>query len=538
MPTLTFSHASFAWPDGRPLFEDLTFALPDGVTAVVGRNGIGKSTLVRLALGDLAPTAGRIRRPATVAHVPQDVALATGLRAADALGVADRVDALRAIEAGSADAAHYDALADDWTVEERATAMLATLGLGVDLDRVVGDMSGGEATLLAVGAALLARPALLVLDEPTNNLDAEARSALAAQLAARDGATLVVSHERALLEAVDRIVELREREDRTVELRWFGGALSAFEEAGAVERDAARRAVTAAEADVVRRGRELESHAASGGRRARQGERARETRRYVGAAADQKRGQAERTDARVRAIHADRLADARGRLADAREAIPRDRSIRVDLPGTSVPARQVVLEARGLVTRTGAELEGEVVGPERIRLAGRNGAGKTTLVSTLLGELAPAAGHARVAVPAGILRQRLDVLDDAASVVDNVRARAPEAGLQEVRDSLGRFRLRGRAAEAAAGTLSGGERFRAALACVLLARPEPRLLVLDEPTNSLDLESQAQLVEALEGYGGALLVISHDRAFVDALAVTREWHLEPGPGAVRDRPLA
>ncbi|SEJ08506.1 ATP-binding cassette domain-containing protein [Demequina mangrovi] len=528
MQHLSFSRVAFAWPDGRALFTDLDLAIPDGLTALIGRNGIGKSTLVRLALGELRPTAGSVVLPASVAHVPQHVAIATGTTVAEALGVAARVAALRAIEAGATDPDVYDALADDWSVEERAAAMLASLGLPTDLDRTVDALSGGEAVLLAVAAALLARPDLLVLDEPTNNLDAEARAALAARLSARDGATLVVSHDRELLARVDRIAELCERDDRTVELRWFGGAVDALDEAREAERAGAAQALASANAAVARQSAALAAHADGAGRKRRAGEKARVQRRVVGLAADAKQGQAERTDARVRRIHQQRLAEARDRLAEARAAIPRDRTIRIDLPGTAVPPRRLVLEAEGLVTRTGATLDALVRGPERVHVTGRNGAGKSTLVATLLGDLEARGGRAHLAVPVGILPQRLVGLDEGASVLENVRMRASGASGQEVRDLLGRFRFRGASADAAVATLSGGERFRAFLACALLARPEPQLLVLDEPTNSLDLESQAQLVEALAGYRGALLVASHDTAFVEAVGPTREWRVVPG----------
>ncbi|WP_062518350.1 ABC-F family ATP-binding cassette domain-containing protein [Demequina gelatinilytica] len=534
MPSLTFSHVSFAWPDGRALFADLALAVPPGVTAVIGRNGIGKSTLVRLALGELAPTTGAVVRPASISHVPQHVTLATGATVADVLGIAERRAALHAILEGSTDPAHHEALADDWTVEERAAAMLGALRIPAELDRPVGGLSGGEAVLLAVAAALLARPGLLVLDEPTNNLDAQARAALADQLRAREGATLVVSHDRTLLAGVDRIVELREREDRTVDALTFGGGIEAFEEARGVEHAAAAQAVTAAAATVARQSRALAAHVEGAGRKRRAGEKARAERRVVGLAADAKQQQAERTDARVRKVHQQRLAEARSRLDDAPAAIARDRAIRIDLPGTEVPARRLVLEAEALTTRTGATLDAIVRGPERIHLAGRNGAGKSTLVATLLGDLAPERGTARVGVPVGILPQRLLGLDEAATVLENVRRRAPGAAPQEIRDLLGRFRFRGASAEAPVGTLSGGERFRAFLACVLLARPEPQLLVLDEPTNSLDLDSQAELVEALAGYRGALVVASHDAAFVEAISPTREWSVSPGE-PVRDR---
>lgn len=529
MHALSFSHVSLSWPDGRPVFDDLTFALPQGLSGIVGRNGIGKSTLLRLAVGDLGPTLGHVERPPRLAYVPQSVALATGATVAQVLGVSDRLAALRAIEAGSADPAHYDALADDWLVEDRALAVLRSLGLAsLELDRSVGHVSGGEATLLAIGAALLDDPDVLLLDEPTNNLDADARQRLVAALLARAGATAVVTHDRALLATVDRIGELRERDDRTTELRWFGGAIDAFEDALATERAAAEQAVVTASADVARQHRDLRARVESGGKRNDRAKKALANHEVTRIGVKAKTDQAAKTEARVRAAHEARLAAARDALATARAAIPRDRSIRVDLPGTEVPHRRDVLVASGLETRVGTVLAATIQGPERIHLVGRNGSGKTTLIETLLGLLEPVAGSVSVQVPAGYLAQRLDVLDDAASVVDNVRSRAIGASPQEARDQLGRFQFRGAAADAVAGTLSGGERFRAALAAVLLARPEPQLLVLDEPTNNLDFESQAQLVQALEGYRGALLVVSHDDAFVAQLGITRRWEIVDG----------
>lgn len=524
MPALSLSHVTFAWPDGRAVFTDLAFTPPPGLSGVVGRNGIGKSTLLRLCTGELKPATGTVVRPPDLAHVPQGVTLAADATVAQVLGIADAVAALRAIEAGSTEQALYDAVGEEWDVEERAAAMITALGLPpMALDRTVGEVSGGEAMLLAVGAALLANPSTLLLDEPTNNLDTEARDLLATQLAQRDGVTVVVSHDRALLQQVAHIGELRERPDRTTEVRWFGGALDAFEEVLANERNGAEQAAATAAQELARQRRDLITHTERQGAKRRQGAKAAKERKVVGLAADAKRRQAERTEARVRQIHESRMARSRERLEEARAALPRDRSIRIDLPGTHVPPRRLILEARGVETRTGARLDALVRGPERIHIAGRNGAGKTTLILTVLGLLPPASGEVNVAVPVGYLPQNLAVLDDALSVVENVRRHAPDATPQEIRDLLGRFQFRGNAPDAVAGTLSGGERFRAALASVLLARPEPQLLVLDEPTNNLDFDSQAHLVEALGAYGGALLVVSHDAAFVDAIAPTRRW---------------
>ena len=448
--TLTFARLSFAWPDGRDVFRDLTFALPAGLSGLVGRNGIGKSTLLRLAAGALAPTSGAITRPERLAYVPQDVTLAVDDTVADVLGIGPTLAALRAIEAGSTDPAHYDAVGEDWLVEDRARAVLASLGLGeVGVGRTVGQVSGGEATLLSVGAALLARPDVLLLDEPTNNLDADARELLAGILVARPGATAVVTHDRALLERVERIGEMRERPDRTTELRWFGGggsdsAFAAFEDAVAVEQEGVRQAVSTAKADAARERRDLLDRIESAGQRRQQAASARANAKVTRAGVKVKTDQAARTEARTRHVHEDRLAAADARLEAAKSAVERDRSIRVELPGTEVPRRRSVAKARGLATRVAAYGDLDITGPERIVVSGRNGSGKTTLLETLLGLALPVEGSVDVRVPAGYLPQRLDLLDDSRSVIDNVQRRAPGALPQEVQGPAGPVPVQGR----------------------------------------------------------------------------------------------
>ena len=177
-----------------------------------------------------------------------------------------------------------------------------------------------------------------------------------------------------------------------------------------------------------------------------------------------------------------------------------------------------------------------VRGPERIALTGPNGAGKTTLLRAIAG-LAPLPGvGVRLGAVAGYLPQRLDILDESLSVVDNVRAAAPAASVNEVRASLARFLFRGERAERAAGTLSGGERFRAVLAALLLAQPAPQLLLLDEPTNNLDLASVRQLSQALEDYRGAILAASHDLPFLRSAGITRWLRLDREAGLTAIEP--
>ncbi|WP_443732294.1 ATP-binding cassette domain-containing protein [Streptomyces olivaceus] len=229
-------------------------------------------------------------------------------------------------------------------------------------------------------------------------------------------------------------------------------------------------------------------------------------------------------------MHEEKLAEAKERLDDAAEAVRDDDEIRVDLPYTAVPPGRTVLTLRDLVPAYGARLTGglDVHGPERIALVGRNGAGKTTLLRTVAGELEPVAGEATAHVPLRFLPQRLDVLDGELSVAENVARFAPGATNNLIRARLARFLFRGARADQPAATLSGGERFRAALAALMLAEPAPQLLMLDEPTNNLDMASVRQLTSALEAYEGALVVAAHDLPFLESLGITRWLLLEEG----------
>ncbi|MEU3397927.1 ABC-F family ATP-binding cassette domain-containing protein [Streptomyces filamentosus] len=521
---LSTSSLSFSWPDGTGVLDGLDLTVGPGRTGLVGVNGSGKSTLLKLLAGELAPTSGTVRTSGEIGHLPQDPALDTGLRVDGILGIARKRAALHAVEAGDPAEEHFAVIGDDWDVEERARAVLDRVGLGgIGLDRTVGEVSGGESVLLRLAALLLARPDVLLLDEPTNSLDLYARSRLYEAVESWSGVLVVVSHDRELLERVDRIADLREGG-----VSWYGGPWSAYEEALAAEQEAAQRMVRAAEADVQRQRRELSDAGMRLARRRRYAQKSFENKAVPKVVAHARRGEAQVSAGKYRALHANRLAEARERLDAAVEAVRDDDGIRVELPRTSVPPGREVLRLRNLELRYGARVAGEfeVRGPERIALVGRNGAGKTTLLRTVAGELAPVAGEAEVLVPLRFLPQRLDVLDESLSIVENVGRFAPGASGNTIRARLARFLFRGARAEQPVGTLSGGERFRATLAALLLAEPAPQLLLLDEPTNNLDLASVRELTAALDAYEGALVVASHDLAFLESLGITRRLLLD------------
>ncbi|MFE5396036.1 ABC-F family ATP-binding cassette domain-containing protein [Streptomyces sp. NPDC056568] len=524
--SLTCTSLSFAWPDGTPVFEGLDAAFGPGRTGLVGVNGSGKSTLLKLLAGRLTPTDGTVHVSGEVGHLPQNITLDTASRVDEALGIAARRTALHAIEAGDVAEEHFETVGDDWDVEERALATLGELGLGhVGLDRTVGEVSGGESVLLRLAALLLRRPDVLLLDEPTNNLDRYARGRLYTAVENWPGPMVVVSHDRELLERVDQIADLR-----SGAITWYGGSFSAYEEALAVEQEAAERMVRVAESDLRRQKRELTDAHVTLARRKRYGQKMYDTKREPRAVMRLRKRSAQESAGKYRVLHEEKLTEARERLGEAERAVRDDDEIRVDLPYTAVPAGRSVLTLRELELAHGRRVKGglDLHGPERIALTGRNGAGKTTLLRTVAGELEPVSGEATVHVPLRFLPQRLDVLDGELSVAENVARFAPGATDNRVRALLARFLFRGARADQRAATLSGGELFRATLAALMLAEPAPQLLVLDEPTNNLDLASVRQLTTALESYEGALIVASHDLPFLDSIGITRRLLMEGG----------
>ncbi|MDQ2625804.1 MAG: ATP-binding cassette domain-containing protein [Actinomycetota bacterium] len=505
---VTLTDAGFSWPDGSTALAGITGSFGAGRTGLVGANGAGKSTLLRLIAGELACTTGWVATTGEVAYLPQSLTLHVGASIAELLGVAAQLEALRAIEGGDADETHFEILGDDWDIETRADAALRPLGLGFgDLDRRAGELSGGEAMLVALTGLRLKAAPITLLDEPTNNLDRLAREQFAQLVASWPGTLIMASHDRALLEQLDGIAELHDGR-----LTTFGGSYSAWRAHLDAEQAAARTALRAAEQVLKVEKRQRVDAETKLARRNRTARASHQNKRAAKIVMNQNASNAQVSAGRLRTGLDRRVRGAQAELDDAAARVRHVDHIRVALPDPDVPS-----------TRRLAELPGSsgpliVQGPERIGLDGPNGVGKTSLLEALLAGAGASLQTDRV----GYLPQRLDHLDDAASAFDAVSAifgREPRA----VRAQLARFLLDADCVARPIGTLSGGERFRVALAQLLLAEPAPQLLLLDEPTNNLDLASVDQLVDALAGYRGAFIVVSHDDDFLARVGLTRTW---------------
>ncbi|MDQ1126380.1 ATPase subunit of ABC transporter with duplicated ATPase domains [Microbacterium sp. SORGH_AS 505] len=553
MPTtptsaVTLDRLSFAWPDGTVALSDVTGAFSGGRTGLVGRNGSGKSTLLKLIAGTLEPASGSITTAGRVDLLPQQLTLDVSRRIADVLGIGSVLDAVRAIERGDVDERHFDTVGDDWDVEARATAALAEVGLPDGaLDRRVGELSGGEAVLAALIGVRLRGAEIALLDEPTNNLDRDARRRVHELVRTWRGTLIVVSHDTALLEELDDTAELYGSE-----LSVFGGPYSAWRSWLETEQAAAAQAETAARQVLRREKRDRQQVESAIATRDAHGKKLAARKAAPKIVLGAMKRSAQVTAGRLRVEANEKVDAARAAVDTAGRRVRDDDTVRIDLPDPDVGT------GRRIATIGDGERSWIIQGPERVALIGPNGAGKTTLLERLVAsagaaDRVPSAGSddgegstpgpdaasalhwAREDARAeahtgriGYLSQRVDGLAEAASVLDNIRAAAPGVGDVELRNRLARFLIRGDTVHRPVAALSGGERFRVALARLLLADPPPHLLVLDEPTNNLDLDTVDQLVEALSAYRGAVLVVSHDDAFLARIGAGLTLELRDG----------
>ncbi|MFI6798744.1 ribosomal protection-like ABC-F family protein [Streptosporangium canum] len=529
---IVVSNLSFSWPDDTLVFEDLSFTIPAGRTGLVAPNGAGKSTLLRLIAGALRPAAGSVTVEGVLGYLPQTLPLVGDLTVAEVLEIAPVIRALNAIESGDASEEHFTTIGNDWDIEERTRAQLDRLGLGdVSLTRRLHTLSGGQVVSLGLAAQLLKRPDVLLLDEPTNNLDLDARHKLYDVLGDWNGCLLLVSHDRALLDRMDRIAELDQGE-----IRSYGGNFTEYEEAVRAGREVAEKNVRNAEQEVRREKREMQQARERAARRAGNAARNLKSAGLPKIFAGTMKRRAQESAGKANETHATRVSEARARLDEAGRALRDEQKIALELPGTRVPAgrtvflgerMQVRYGERPLFAGEGADLA--IRGPERIALTGPNGAGKSTLLRVINGELEPEGGGTKRADGrVAYLSQRLDLLDLDRTVAENLAAFAPGMPEAQRMNLLARFLFRGSRMHLPVGVLSGGERLRATLACVLCAEPAPQLLLLDEPTNNLDLVSVAQLEGALQSYEGAFVVVSHDERFLAEIGVDRWLRLSEG----------
>lgn len=520
-PSFILHQVTCQFPTGDTLFGPLNLTLEPSLCALVGRNGSGKTRLLRLLAGLDEPASGHIERFGSHAWVAQQHVISPQTTLAELLGYDAIFAARKRIDSGDYQPDDLELLDGRWDVAERLSEAFINAQLPpFDPDKPAGELSGGERIRALLCGAFTAEADFMLLDEPTNHLDRQGRAWFFDQLHRFQGGVLVTSHDRELLEQVPRILELS-----ASGLRSYGGNYADYQTQRDAEQQAARAALEHAATERKRTRVRMQKEHDDSQRRSAKTLRTVDTLNIASFERVKYKGAAKERIGSWKKQHSEQNEALNAAVNKARERVEDDNPVMFTLPGSQIPEGKQVLVLEDLVLPhvPVPPLNLRMDGPMRVALKGPNGCGKSTLLKTLLGEIAPRSGTCRVSVSCAYLDQHLSRLDLSQSVMTHLNLSHTPLEEGVLRTRLAQLQLGADKVMLPLAELSGGERLKAALACVLWRAEATQLLLLDEPTNHLDLASVQAIEAALAGFPGALLVVSHDEAFLRGLTLTHEW---------------
>ncbi|WP_313149435.1 ABC-F family ATP-binding cassette domain-containing protein [Enterobacter sp.] len=520
-PSFILHQVTCQFPTGDTLFGPLNLTLEPSLCALVGRNGSGKTRLLRLLAGLDEPASGHIERFGSHAWVAQQHVISPQTTLAELLGYDAIFAARKRIDSGDYQPDDLELLDGRWDVAERLSEAFINAQLPpFDPDKPAGELSGGERIRALLCGAFTAEADFMLLDEPTNHLDRQGRAWFYDQLHRFQGGVLVASHDRELLEQVPRILELS-----ASGLRSYGGNYADYQTQRDAEQQAARAALEHAATERKRTRVRMQKEHDDSQRRSAKTLRTVDTLNIASFERVKYKGAAKERIGSWKKQHSEQNEALNAAVNKARERVEEDNPVMFTLPGSQIPEGKQVLVLEDLVLPhvPVPPLNLRMDGPMRVALKGPNGCGKSTLLKTLLGEIAPRSGTCRVSVSCAYLDQHLSRLNLSQSVMAHLNLSHTPLEEGVLRTRLAQLQLGADKVTLPLAELSGGERLKAALACVLWRAEATQLLLLDEPTNHLDLASVQAIEAALAGFPGALLVVSHDEAFLRGLTLTHEW---------------
>ena len=523
---------SYVTGDGIPLFSDIQLSIHKGETVgLVGDNGVGKSTLVKILLKKNTSTSGKIALTPYFGYFSQQKEHNQEC-VLDVFGIKlkKKYLALNQVLAGSESMQVLSELDDDWSLAEDMKDCLLEVGLNIDLHAPLSSLSGGQQTLLRLASIFFRQENhLIVLDEPSNHLDTENKKWLKKKISATAAGVLLISHDRTLLNQCDRILELS-----NLGLRSFEGSFDQYLENVQIEDAANLRNYEFLKSQKKKLEKKLKQQHSQQQQREAKGKRAADKRGLDKITRKAKIQQSQASEGSSRESLKNRIEAAQSKQSEAFASVKQESDLVFDFDGAANHAAKVVIKIDNLSYGYGSSKlvfdswTKNLTGNQRVRLKGVNGSGKSTLVKILIGALKPQAGFAEIMLPkkeVAVIDQYASFLKLESSILENFTEFNPDFETSDIRNRLALFHFTGEDVFKKIGDLSGGEKVRAALALALSAQTLPKLLILDEPTNNIDLKSRMQLEYILKKYPGALLLVTHDDYFADALGVEEEWEL-------------
>ncbi|AHI05119.1 ABC-type transporter, ATPase component [Bdellovibrio bacteriovorus W] len=495
---------SYFLPEGTSLFKDIHLTIsPQTKYGLVGNNGVGKSTLARLLAGELTASSGHIIRTSDCTYLPQH-------ESRSATTVAANLENLW--ESGI--------LSEPWW---------QTLLKDIELETPISDLSGGQWTRVRILKALSAESGILILDEPTNNLDSENREIIYNFIRDFSGSLVVISHDKTLLQRVDIILELS-----PVGLTTYGGNYDFYKEESFKKQQLLVNAISSAKKEKKKAEKDLHEQIQRQEKRNRAGQAKAAKGDLPKILLGRRKDNAQKSSGNIKSKGDDAMILRQNRINDLLLKHNQSPSLLLHLPESYIPAGKSVFETdqfniiltNSIQPLWDSSLSFHMQGSQHIAVRGKNGKGKSTLLKEILGKPADYVKERtgtlkQVSLPFALLDQDYSNLDPQKTVLENIQNKSTK-DIVDLRNALALFQFFGEKVNMEVRHLSGGEKMKASLAQVLLQDPTPQLIVLDEPTNNLDIESTDILISALRSFEGGLIVISHDEAFLEEIRIDQE----------------
>lgn len=522
-PSLFAQSLAVFHDNGDALFTNVSFSLEAQITGLVGRNGSGKSVLANILLQEKMPDSGCVVCKAKVGFLPQITQYhereALG-SIADFLHVTDKLHALIRVENGSCEQADFDLVGDDWGAREALCLQLQEMGLPPDPFMSCTRLSGGELTRLMLWQLFSADYDYLILDEPSNHLDRLGRQWLVKQMGSYHGGILLISHDRLLLEHAASIMELTAKG-----VRHYGGNYSLYAQQKERQQVAIERSVANAEKQVLQIRKQHQRNLEKAQQRAAQGNKARQSGSQPKILLDAMKESAQVSGSARKVQFEQQLSKAEQKAGELKAQQLQTKPQQIVMNHSEKRLSGVLdLLAVQLSYGDSKAINLSLQYGDRLHLTGNNGSGKSTLLKTITGELKPLAGQVKCKAKLCYLDQHFSLLDEGQTVLENLLRLCPDSAQTELRTMAAGVGFRRERVELPVVALSGGERMKIAMLVVSHQQGET-LLLLDEPDNHLDIESKQMLAQALCGYRGCIILISHDETFVKDVGWNRSLEL-------------
>lgn len=523
---LTMQNVAYTHPNKDLLFQHINLNISKHEkAALIGNNGSGKSTLLKLIARQLHPSDGFIKTESTPYYVPQVFGQYNHLSVSEALRIDHKLKALHAILNGNVTDENLTQLDDDWGIEERCNEALQYWHLqNIQLSQKLDTLSGGQKTKVFLAGMSIHPSSFLLLDEPSNHLDLASRKLLYDFIASTTCSLLTVSHDRKLLNLLNPVCELNKKG-----IIVYGGNYNFYTAQKLAESNALSQEVKSKE-KTLRKAKEIERDTME--RQQKSDARGKKKQEKAGIATimmNTLRNNAEKSTAKMKNIHAEKIDGIHNELQELRSSLPETDKMKFGFDNSALHKGKILFRAENINFAYNDKptwkdpLSILITNGERIALKGSNGSGKTTLLKIISAETEPAAGTVyRSATKTVYVDQEYSLINNQLSVYEQAQTfNAIQLQEHEIKIRLSRFLFTKNDWDKPCGALSGGEKMRLTLCCLSISSQSPDIIILDEPTNNLDMQNIQILTEAINEYKGTLIVVSHDESFLEETGIER-----------------